>query len=289
MTRMRRRTAALVVITLGLAACGSGDDDASGAAEDASTEESTEASTGEAAAAGVTDEDPDATADDGGSDEGGDDAVTADDPATGDDTGDGDVVVETDEGDDGGGDGPTIRSIDDVPERCRALMEDFLQQIEPVVEGVDWENATLADFEQIAADLEENATEFDTRSAEEECNDLNFEDDDGMELIIEFASDVAPGTVGFFRFLDNMMSSMPGAGDGTDDGGDGGGDAAGTIESCDDAIAFMEGLIAEYDGLTDVPISEITTFTNLGSVMMDCTPEQLAFFESPEVEAFLGG
>ncbi len=175
-----------------------------------------------------------------------------------------------------------IDSLDDIPDRCKDLMADFLRDIEPIVEPVDWSSATLADFEAIGAEFEARAGEFDTEATEAACGDLAFTgDDDGFALLIEFADDVAPDTVPFFQFLDSMRSAVTPGGSGGS-GGD-------SFESCDDAIATLEEWMAEYDSFTEIPVDQLMKFSSLGSVIMTCTPEQMEFLDRPDVSDFMSG
>lgn len=263
----RRGAAALMVMALGVAACGGDDDGGEGAADDVGTEAA---------------EEPEATGDEpADEDTGGAEDEPADDEAT-------EPPADDEPADDGDGDGGSgnIGSIDDIPERCRDLMEDFLQEIEPIVEPIDWENASLTDFEAVAADFEGIAADFEADSANEACDDLDIDDEEGFELILEFAADVAPGTVPFFEFINSMSSGVV-----PSDGGDDGAAAPseGSFENCDDAIAAIEEWIATYDSMTEMPVSELSKFASMGTVMMTCTPEQLEFFDSQEVTDFLGG
>lgn len=245
-----KRTIATFAITLGLVACGSGDDDAGTPADPADQEAADQEPSDEPAGEEPAGEEPAYQ-------------EPSDEPA-----------------------GESVDSLDDIPERCRDLMADFLRDIEPIVEPVDWANATLADFEQIAGEFEERSNEFDTDSGSQDCDELEFaDDDDGFGLIIELADDVAPGTVPFFEFLDTMRAGVTPSGGGDDDSGDE--TAADQWEDCDDAIAGIERLMSEHDAFTEVPVNELAKFASMGSVMMSCTPEQLEFFESSEVSDFL--
>ena len=242
-----KRTIAAFAITLGLVACGGGEDDAGSPADPTG---------GEPANEEPADQEP---GDEPAGDEPGDEPA-GDEPA-----------------------GESVDSLDDIPERCRDLMADFLRDIEPIVETVDWDNATLADFEQVAGEFEERSNEFDTESGAEDCDDLEFtDDDDGFALIVELADDVAPGTVPFFEFLDVMRAGVSPTG-----GDDDGQTAADQWEDCGDAIAGIEQLMTEHDAFTEVPLDELAKFASMGSVMTSCTPEQLEFFDSPEVTDFL--
>jgi hypothetical protein len=251
-----KRTIAAAMITIGLVACGGGDDDAG--TPDDTTEEPADAGTDEPAAEPADGTDEPAA------------EPTAEEPAA--------EPTAEEPADEPAGD--SIDSIDDIPEECRDLMADFLRDIEPIVEPVDWSNATLADFEQIAADFEERSAAFDTQSGAEGCDDLDFADDDGFDLVVEFADDVAPGTVPFFEFLDSMRGSVvpPEDDEALPTGG---------LEDCDDAVDGIEQLMDDYDAFSEVPVSELTKYANMGMVMTSCTPEQLEFLENQDVSDFL--
>ena len=44
-----------------------------------------------------------------------------------------------------------------------------------------------------------------------------------------------------------------------------------------------------YDSMTEMPVSELSKFSSMGTAMMTCTPEQLEFFNGQEVTDFLSG
>ncbi len=177
-----------------------------------------------------------------------------------------------------------IRSLDDIPDECLAEMADFLRAIEPIVSATDWETATLTDFEQIAGEFEAIGNEFDASSESLGCNDLDFVDDNESDLLAEFAKDKAPGTVGFLEFI----SALGSIGSSGDDGG-ASGSGAGALETCAEGIEFVQGLVDNYDSLADVPAAELVKFAQISSIYLTCTPEQLDFFDSDEVVAFIEG
>lgn len=236
----------LVIAALLLAACGS----------DTTSEETTDA---EDLASAATPAD-DADADDDGDDDGASVSGLADD-------------------DDSDGEAISVSSLDDVPEVCRDLMADFLKDIEPVVSPIDWDNATLADFETISAEFEARADQFDAESdAAGECDNIDLEDDDSFDLLIDFAQDEAPGTVGFLTFISQFVDAAAAAMGDTATG-------AG-VETCEEAIAFMDELMENYESMEDVPVSELTAMADIATVIFTCSPEQMAYFDSPEVNAF---
>ncbi len=273
---MKRAVALMAIAGLGLAACGDDDDDA-GATTDAPVAEPADEPADE-----PTDEPAGEPADEPA-------AEPASEPASEPDGGE--DVSDGDDGDDAtddtsSGDPVIVRSLADVPDQCKDEMADFLRKIEPVVGSIDWQTATFADFETIGTEFDALSDEFDENSAISGCDALEFEGVDEFAVLLEFASDVAPGTVGFFQFIDAFAPADDGGGDGSAGDGE---TAGGAIETCDDAIAFVEGLMAEYDNFVDVPAAELVQFAQLGNVILTCTPEQQAFLDSDEVSAFLDG
>ena len=173
-------------------------------------------------------------------------------------------------------------SIDDIPEVCRELMADFLREIEPVVSEVDWDNASMADFEAVSLEFEPIADEFDAATeAEAECNDIELEDDENFALLIDFAKDEAPGSVGFLTFLNELMTSFGEAMESPT--GDG------SLATCQDAMDFVQDLADEHDSIDTVPIDQLTQMTDLTTAMFTCSQEELEFFNNPEIADFLAG
>ena len=189
--------------------------------------------------------------------------------------------------------GLVITSLDDIPQVCLDQMADFLREIEPIVSSIDWQTASLGDFETIAEDFEAVADDFDEREAESGCDNMEFEGDGEFELLIGFARDVAPGTTGFLSFLDSFGSFDDDAdASASGDSGDDGGATAATGEgfaNCEEAIEWVQGLMDEYGSFMEVPASEIMRFAEISAAYVDCTPEQLEFFGTDEGADFLGG
>ncbi len=269
---MRRITATLAAAALVLAACGGDDDEP--AAEDVLP--ASDAENDDANSSGVAPEEEPAD-------------EPADEPAGEDPADDSDSFFEDDDGDDGGT--ISVNSIDDVPEVCRELMAEFLRDIEPIVAPIDWDNATLADFESIADQFDEISEEFDSATeAEAACDNIEMEDEDDFALLVEFAGDVAPGTVGFMEFISGFATAAGEMADTGDDGTGGvmGGDGE-AFETCDEALEWLQSLLDQYDSIAEVPVNQMMEIANLGSVMTTCTPEQLEILNSPEFEEFMAG
>lgn len=274
---MKRTMTALAALTLVVAACSGGDDASTDDAADTSSDATVESTADEPDADTSDDTADDQAPTDETSDEMSDEASSEGDESSdemSDELSD-DATVDDDEPS-----GPEIRTIDDVPEPCREAMANFLREIEPIVEPIEWQTATIADFEQIALQFEEKAADFETASVEIGCDDLNFADDDSSEILIDFAQIEAPGAVGFLEFLEELSTGMPTVVDEP---------ATGEIATCQDAIDFLQGLIDEYDSIESVPASELLQIPNIANLYGDCTLEQLEFFDNPELAEFMGG
>lgn len=168
-----------------------------------------------------------------------------------------------------------VDDLDDVPEECRAALADFLREIEPVVSEVDWDTATLADFETISTEIEDEGEAFD--QANEACDEtFDFSSDEAsFAAMIEFAEQEAPGTIGWLEYLSALTSD-----DSTE----------GAPETCDEAIAYLDTLIAEGIGsmneLTADQFGLVTASFNV--ISTQCTPEQLdEFYAREDIAAFL--
>jgi hypothetical protein len=65
----------------------------------------------------------------------------------------------------------------------------------------------------------------------------------------------------------------------------------GTPETCEDAIAYVEDVIAEHDSMMSMPIEEMTAFSNASQVIStECSVEEVAeFFSRGDIQDFLSG
>jgi hypothetical protein len=258
-----RTLAAIGVAALTLAACGGGDDEASPATTtaDAAVTSTTTVTTPPSASAATT----------GAPSEG----TTATSPAT---SAEAPSTTSVDELGDGGEDDDVV-IVDDVselPPECVDLLADFLKVIEPAVSDIDWDTATLGDFQAISDDLEGQFEEMDARELELGCDNYDLSSDQAsMEAAIAIAEEQAPGTVGWLEFIASLSADMSTEADPSLD--------------CEGAIAYIDGLIAEGSTMTDVPFSEVSRITQaLGVITSDCTPEQAdEFLAREDVTDFL--
>ena len=176
--------------------------------------------------------------------------------------------------DDGGGSG-------ELTGACRDLIVDFLHEIEPTVEDVDFEGASLADLEVILADLETVTEEY-ADDLDGECPDVE-DNEAARDEFLAIAEAEAPGTVGFIEFSLALGDSFVGAGD---DGGVG----AGASGDCETDIAAFQEYVDAGGTMMDLPLSELSTVSALAiSIQSVCPADQATeFFSDPAVTAFVG-
>jgi hypothetical protein len=183
--------------------------------------------------------------------------TAADDPATGDDGEDAGAVT-VPAGDDGT---IVVGSIDELPQECVDALADFLQAIEPAVSEIDWDAATVADFEAVSEEIADEGDAFDATGA---CGEFDLGDDEAIQSLIDFAEEEAPGVIGWLEFIQEV--STP-----SDTG------AAAELTTCDDAIAYMEDLLGDGVSIDDLPAADFAqASTALDVIFSECTEEQAA-------------
>ena len=256
-----RALAAIGAASLALAACGSGGDDEASPVTTAAISTSTTTVTGTPATSVATTTDaPAATA--------AAPSTSADAPST--------TAVDALGGDGEDGDVVIVDDVSDLPAECVDLMADFLRLIEPSVSDIDWDTATLGDFQSISDELEGQFEEMDARELELGCDNYDLSSDQAsMEAAIAIAEEEAPGAVGWLEFVASLSADMSAEADPSLD--------------CESAIAYIDGLIAEGATMTDVPFSEISRITQaMGVITSECTPEQAdEFLAREDVTDFL--
>ena len=276
----RRVLAVLAIAGLGLAltACGDDDDDAAPVAE--------------------ADDGGDANAEDNGDNNDDGDNAEADDNDNGDnaeadDNGDGDDA----EAEDNGDDGETIEvdDINDIPDECLDLMGDMLEQIEPIVEDVDWENADLSSMQSVTEELDAEFSGMDDEMESANCDQYELSEDANMDALIDLAKDRAPGTVAYFEFIQRLQEgfseitipdvSVPEGDDGEVDLGDTGD----VPQDCDGAIGYVEDLMDKYESMMDMPINELSTVGAATTVITTkCSANEMNdFLTNPDVQGWM--
>jgi hypothetical protein len=266
----RARMAALAVGALVLAACGGDDDDDAAPAAEATAEDDA----------------------DGAAEDGDQDNNNQDDNDGNDDEG----SVEVDD-------------LGDLPDECVDAIGDMLEKIEPLVEDIDWENASLEEMASLGEELTSDDFSMD-EDLEERCSQFAFAEGADMDAIKELAEDRAPGVLGYLTFVEKMQEefadmtipdisipdvsmpdisipdisipdisipdlSLP----------------ADAPKTCEDAIAYIEGLIEQSDSMMDLTLSDMTAFGNASTVLStECSLDQMSeFYARPEVSDWMSG
>lgn len=182
-------------------------------------------------------------------------------------------------GEDTGGGGPKI-DIGDIPQECIDAFVEFLQAIEPTVEGVDWETANLEEFERIANELETVTDEYEEETLDAACDDIevNATDEESFEFMLSIAEAEAPGTVGYFSMIRDMALGFGGSS----------GEASG---DCEADIAAIEAMIAEHGSMEHLSVADLSAAGGLiMSITSNCSATRAAeFFERDDVSSFLEG
>lgn len=167
--------------------------------------------------------------------------------------------------------------LSDMPQECIDAFVHFLQAIEPVVEGFDFETATIDDMEAMGAELE-TATAAPTAEMESlDCPDVDATDEEAFAAMIDIAEREAPGTVGYFRWIESFAGTS----------GDGSGIT--TSGDCETDIAALEAFVAEKESMGNLTMTELTQFSTLvTAITTECTPERTQeVFSEPAVEEFM--
>jgi hypothetical protein len=163
----------------------------------------------------------------------------------------------------------------DMPQECIDAFVQFLQAIEPVVQDFDFQTATLDDMEAIGTELEAVSDEQMAEMESLNCPDVSATDEESFAAMIDIAEREAPGTVPYFRWIEEISASFGGEG-GTGD--------------CETDIEALEAVIADNDTMGDLTFGEVQQVGALmTSITTACSPERAAeFLAQPEVEEFLG-
>jgi hypothetical protein len=174
----------------------------------------------------------------------------------------------------------TVENFGDMPPKCIELLGAFLKKIEPTVSKVDWDKATLADFEAFGTQFEADSNSFDAETEAAGCNKYNLEGSDAtqFEQMAALAAAEAPGTLGFITFLSSVATG-----------------ASATAESipadCAGIIAAIEPYLDGGGKMNDLTMVEVTRFGQLMTgISSTCTSEEAAtFFAREDVNAFISG
>ena len=177
------------------------------------------------------------------------------------------------------GDTITVDNFGDMPPKCIELLGAFLKKIEPTVSKIDWDKATLADFEAFGKQFQTESDAFDSQTAAAGCDKYNLSgsDEKQFEQMAELASAEAPGALGFIKFLGALSASATAT--------------EGSIPAdCAGTIALIEPYLT-HGTMKDLTMAQVTTLGQLMSgVSSNCTSEEAsAFFGRADVSAVLSG
>lgn len=172
----------------------------------------------------------------------------------------------------------SVENFGDMPPQCIELLTKFLKQIEPVVSQIDWETATLGQFEAFGEQFSAESDAFDTQTSAAGCDKYNLTGTDEAQLqqMAELAAAEAPGTVGFIQFLGALSAGATAN--------------ASIPEDCAGIIAEIEPFLTKGSSMNDLTMVDVTRFGQLMTgISSTCTAEEsAAFFGRDDVTGFIG-
>jgi alkanesulfonate monooxygenase SsuD/methylene tetrahydromethanopterin reductase-like flavin-dependent oxidoreductase (luciferase family) len=159
----------------------------------------------------------------------------------------------------------------------------YLREVEPVIEGVDFNAATADEFEAITAELQPATDAYEAEIDAQGCDDLNLDvtDEEAFAALIDLAQQEAPGTVAYLEWIRDFAGAVTG------DGG-GGGSVSG---DCETDIAAIQEFVDRGGTMSDLTMGEVATVTQLiTSISTNCTLTRFQEFTSQEdVMEFMSG
>jgi hypothetical protein len=168
-----------------------------------------------------------------------------------------------------------VGSVDDMPAECVDALREYLQAIEPVVEGIDFQSLTQTDFEALSEELATATEGFEERT--ESCPDLDVSTTESFSIIREFAEEEAPGTVAYFTFIEDFVRAL-----------ESGGNASGDCET--DIAAFQE-FVDRGGSMADLTATEVAEASTLmSSIGANCSDERFQeWSQDEEIQAWISG
>jgi hypothetical protein len=162
-----------------------------------------------------------------------------------------------------------------MPAECVDALREYLQAIEPVVEGIDFQSLTQTDFEAVSEDLATATEGFEERT--ESCPDLDVSTTESFSIIREFAEEEAPGTVAYFAFLEDFVGAL-----------ESGGNASGDCET--DIAAFQE-FVDRGGSMADLTAAEVAEASTLmSSIGANCSDERfLEWSQDEDIQTWISG
>jgi len=180
----------------------------------------------------------------------------------------------------GSSDTINVNDFSEMPPQCIELLGKFLKKIEPTVSQIDWNKATVAEFEEFSKQFQTDADSFDADSSAAGCDKYNLtgSDDKTFEQMAALAGTEAPGTLGFINFLKSLATAGTAA-------------AADVPTDCPGTIAAIEPFLTKGETMKDLTIADVTRLGQLmTAVSNNCTSDEAsAFFSRDDVTAFISG
>lgn len=172
-----------------------------------------------------------------------------------------------------------VDNFGDMPPKCIELLGTFLKKIEPTVSAIDWDTATLGEFQDFGDQFKTESDAFDAETASAGCDkySLTGSDEKQLEQMQELAAAQAPGTLDFIKFLGALTASA------TASAGD-------LPKDCSSTIAAIEPFLAKGGTMQDLTMTEVTKLGQLlPAIGTNCTPEEAdAFYARDDLKAFIG-
>jgi len=177
----------------------------------------------------------------------------------------------------GSSDTINVNDFSEMPPKCIELLGKFLKKIEPKVSQIDWDKATVAEFEDFSTQFQADSDSFDAESSAAGCDKYNLtgSDEKTFEQMAALAGTEAPGTLGFINFLKSLSTSDTAAADVPTD--------------CNATIDAIEPFLAKGETMKDLTIAEVTRLGQLmTAVSNNCTSDEAtAFFSRDDVTKFI--
>lgn len=168
-----------------------------------------------------------------------------------------------------------VSDLSDMPDECVDALVQYLQAIEPSLEGVDFQNANSDEVDAIFADLQGVTDDYEAQVDSLGCPDLDpASDEEAFAQMIEIAEREAPGTVGYLRMIEGFATSV-------------GGDTA-VSGDCETNIAAFQEYVDAGGTMSDLTMEEFTKVAALMSaVSTQCPIERMnEYFSQEDVVAF---
>ncbi len=179
------------------------------------------------------------------------------------------VAVETE----GTTDSGSVGSLSDMPQECLDAFDAFLREIEPLVADFDFVNSTTAELETMQVELDAASASFNEETAS--CPELDMDTEESFAAMIDYARDVAPGTVPYLEYAMSFLSETPSAGTG----------------DCETDVDSLMEIVNSGTPMSELTLGEVQTVSGLlASISASCSTERYTeVVADPAVSEFLAG